>query len=304
MRAAVLTSYGTPSYGDFPDPEDDHVLDVLAAGLNGVDVLIASGTHYFSPKELPVVAGIDGVGRTADGRRVYFSRPPAPYGSMAERAPVQPTAVLPVPDGVSDVVAAALGNAGMAAWMPLSDSGRLAAGETVLVLGATGVVGRLAVQAARLLGAGTVIAAGRDAGRLAELRELGADRTVDLARDDLPGALRAAGGVDVIVDYLWGQPAAAALTAGKPGVRLVHVGDRAGAEAPVPGALLRSLGASITGFLPVWSGAAAMATAYRRLGEAAAAGHLDVPAEAVPLADVAAAWARYPGTRHKLVLVP
>lgn len=240
MRAAVLTSYGTPSFRDFPDPEGDAVVDVLAAGLNGV----------------------------------------------------------------SDVVAAALGNAGMAAWMPLADSGRLNAGETVLVLGATGVVGRLAVQAARLLGAGTVIAAGRDADRLAELRALGADRTVALGQDDLAGALREAGGVDVIVDYLWGQPAATALTAGKPGVRLVHVGDRAGAEAPVPGALLRSLGATITGFLPVWSGPAAMATAYRQLGEAAAAGHLDVPTEAVPLADVAAAWARYPGTRHKLVLVP
>lgn len=304
MRAAVLTSYGTPSFGDFPDPEGDDVVDVLAAGLNGVDVLIASGRHYFSPTELPVVCGIDGVGRTGDGRRVYFSRPPAPYGSMAERAPVVAAAVLPVPDGVSDVVAAALGNAGMAAWMPLADSGRLAAGETVLVLGATGVVGRLAVQAARLLGAGTVIAAGRDADRLAGLRALGADRTVALGQDDLAGALREAGGVDVIVDYLWGQPAATALTTGKPGVRLVHVGDRAGAEAPVPGALLRSLGATITGFLPVWSGPAAMATAYRRLGEAAAAGHLDVPTEAVPLADVAAAWARYPGTRHKLVLVP
>ena len=302
MHAAVLTEYGVPRYGEFPDPDGD-VVDVLAAGLNGVDLLIASGTHYFSPKQLPVVAGIDGVGRTADGRRVYFSRPPAPYGSMAERVPLPPV-TLPVPDGVSDPVAAALGNAGLAAWMPLSDSGRLAAGETVLVLGATGVVGRLAVQAARLLGAGTVIAAGRDTDRLAELRPLGADRTVALGQDDLAAAVRAAGGVDVIVDYLWGQPAATALTAGKPGVRLVHVGDRAGPDAPVPGALLRSLGATISGFLPVWSGPEAISTAYRRLCEAAAAGQLDVPTESVPLADVARAWARYPTTRHKLVLIP
>ena len=302
MRAAILTEYGVPRYGEFPDPEGD-VVDVLAAGLNGVDVLIATGAHYFSPTELPVVCGVDGVGRTADGRRVYFSRPPAPYGSMAERAPV-PAVVLPVPPGVSDPVAAALGNAGLASWMPLSDSGRLAAGETVLVLGATGVVGRLAVQAAKLLGAGTVIAAGRDADRLSELCTLGADRTVALGQDDLAGAVRAAGGVDVIVDYLWGQPAATALTAGKPGVRLVHVGDRAGEDAPVPGALLRSLGATITGFLPAWSGPEAVATAYRRLCEAAAAGQLDVPTESVPLAEVAQAWARYPSTRHKLVLVP
>lgn len=302
MHAAILAEYGAPKYGEFPDPEGD-VVEVLAAGLNGVDVLIATGAHYFSPTELPVVCGVDGVGRTADGRRVYFARPPAPYGSMAERVPLPPM-TLPVPDGVSDVVAAALGNAGMAAWMPLSDSGRLTAGETVLVLGATGVVGRLAVQAARLLGAGTVIAAGRDTDRLAELCTLGADRTVALGQDDLAGAVRAAGGVDVIVDYLWGQPAATALTAGKPGVRLVHVGDRAGGDAPVPGALLRSLGATITGFLPVWAGPQAMATAYRRLCEAAAAGQLDVPTESVPLAEVAEAWARYPSTRHKLVLIP
>jgi NADPH2:quinone reductase len=302
MHAAILTEYGVPRYGEFPDPEGD-VVDLLAAGLNGVDVLIAAGTHYFSPKELPVVCGVDGVGRTTDGRRVYFSRPSAPYGSMAERVPL-PSVVLPVPDGVSDAVAAALGNAGLAAWMPLANSGRLAAGETVLVLGATGVVGRLAVQAARLLGAGTVIAAGRDADRLAELGALGADHVVALGTDDLAAAVRAAGGVDVIVDYVWGQPAATALTAGKPGVRLVHVGDRAGPEAPVPGALLRSLGATITGFLPVWSGPAAVAAAYRRLCEAAAAGRLDVPTETVPLAEVAQAWARYPSTRHKLVLVP
>ena len=93
-------------------------------------------------------------------------------------------------------------------------------------------------------------------------------------------------------------------SAGKPGVRLIHVGDRAGQDAPVPGALLRSLGATISGFLPVWSGPEAIATAYRRLCEAAAAGELDVPTESVPLAEVAQAWARYPSTRHKLVLVP
>jgi NADPH:quinone reductase-like Zn-dependent oxidoreductase len=302
MHAAVLTEYGTPRFGEFADPEGD-VIEVLAAGLNGVDVLIATGAHYFSPSELPVVCGVDGVGRTADGRRVYFARPPAPYGSMAERAPL-PDGVLPVPDGVSDAVAAALGNAGLAAWMPLANSGRLAAGETVVVLGATGVVGRLAVQAARLLGAGTVIAAGRDADRLESLRPLGADRTVALGSDDLAAAIKKAGGADVIVDYLWGEPATTALTAGRPGVRLVHVGDRAGAEAPVPGALLRSLGATITGFLPVWSGPAAVADAYRRLCEAAATGRLDVPTETVPLAEVADAWARYPTTRHKLVLVP
>ena len=302
MHAAVLTEYGIPHYGEFADPEGD-VVDVLAAGLNGVDLLIATGKHYFSPTELPAVAGIDGVGRTADGRRVYFSRPPAPYGSMAERVPV-PAGVLPVPDGVSDAVAAALGNAGLAAWMPLANSGRLAAGETVLVLGATGVVGRMAVQAARLLGAGTVIAAGRDADRLAELSTLGADRTIALGADDLASDLKKAGGVDVIVDYLWGEPATTALAAGKPGVRLVHVGDRAGAQAPMPGALLRSLGATITGFLPMWSGQPAVAAAYQRLCQVAASGELDVPVETMPLAEVAQAWARYPSVRHKLVLIP
>lgn len=137
------------------------------------------------------------------------------------------------------------------------------------------MVGRLAVQAARLLGAGTVIAVGRDAAVLDSLTALGADRTIALdGTVDLTAALRDAGGVDVIVGYLWGPVATAAIAAGHHGVRLVHVGDRAGAEA------------------------------YRQLCEEAAAGRLDVPTEAVPLADVATAWGRYPGARHKLVLSP
>ena len=304
MRAAVLAGYGTPRYGEFAEPGGE-VVTVLAAPLNGVDVMIATGTHYLSPRALPVVSGIDGVGRDAAGRRVYFSLPPAPWGSMAERTQVRPNSTIAVPDGVPDPVAAALGNAGLAAWLPLSYSGRLQPGETVAVLGATGVVGRLAVQAARLLGAGTVIAVGRDAAVLDSLTALGADRTIALdGTVDLTAALRGAGGVDVIVDYLWGPVATAAIAAGHHGVRLVHVGDRAGTEAAVPGPLLRSLGASITGFMPRHTSPAAEAEAYRQLCEEAAAGRLDVPTESVPLADVATAWGRYPGARHKLVLIP
>ena len=308
MRAAVLNDYGVPGFAEFPTPDvapDVEAVTVLAAALNGVDVAIASGEHYLSPRSLPVVTGIDGVGRDATGRRVYFTAPPAPYGSMAERAPVRPGSIVEVPDGVPDAVAAALGNAGLAAWLPLSSTGRLAPGESVLVLGATGVVGRLAVQVARLLGAGKVIAAGRDPHALAGLTALGADETIALGEvDDLTAAVRDAGGADVIVDYLWGDQAVTALAAGRRGVRLVHVGDRAGGHASLPGALLRSLNASVSGFMILHVAPDAREDAYRRLCEEAAAGHLDVPVETLPLSRVADAWARYPGARQRFVLVP
>ncbi|MEO5874994.1 MAG: zinc-binding dehydrogenase, partial [Streptosporangiaceae bacterium] len=229
-------------------------MQVLAATVNAVDKAIASGEHYLSPRELPAVCGIEGVGLLGDGRRVYFGMPVGPHGSMAERTLIDPRRSMPVPDGLDDAVAATLGNAGWAAWLPLSWRAAMRPGEKVLILGATGVVGRLAVQAAALLGAGRVVAAGRDPGALSEVGELGADATVNLAAEsDLTEAFleHMGGPVDVIVDYTWGAPAAAALRAGATGVRLVQVGDRAGQQLTVPAQLMRSLGASIHGFMPI-----------------------------------------------------
>lgn len=313
MKAAVLHRCGAPEFGDFivPDPSDypDGVLvEVRSATINSIDRIAAAGKHYLSPTTFPVVAGIEGAGVTADNRRVYFGRPVSPFGSMAESIVVPAGFAIPIPDSVDFPVAATLGNSGMAALMPFTDTARLKPGDNVVLLGGSGVVGRLAIQAARLLGAGTIAVVGRDEAALAATLPLGASATVStegLSEPQLSAAIReASGGVDVIVDYTWGEPATAALAAGNPGVRLVQVGDRAGATATLAAQQLRSLGASVTGFMPVHHGPEAMTRAYQQLIGWADRGDLTVDHELVPLADVTAAWERSVTVRHKLVLVP
>ena len=306
MKAAVLREFGTPTFEDFPEPQPQpgyEVLDVLAASLNAVDRAIAAGAHYLSPKELPVISGIEGVGRRATGERVYFGRPETPYGSMAERTLVNEHYMMAIPDDLDDAIAATIGNAGWAAWLPLSWRAALAPGESVLILGATGVVGRLAVQAAKLLGAGHVVAAGRDPEALEAVRALGADATVRLDDGDPTDAFLAAGGpYDIIVDYTWGAPAGAALRAGANGVRLVHVGERAGAELNVSGQVIRSKGASIFGFMPIHAAPAIVGAAYLEMAAQVLAGRLIVDVERVPLSAVGEAWHRQ--SRRKIVLTP
>ncbi|RBO82482.1 quinone oxidoreductase family protein [Nocardia puris] len=315
MKAAILRRFGAPEYGEFdaPDPAafpGATAIEVAAATINAIDRITAAGEHYLSPESFPVITGIEGAGVTADNRRVYFGRPLAPFGAMAEYTVVPPGFAIPIPDGVDFPVAATLGNSGMAALMPLTDAARMRPGEHVALLGGSGVVGRLAVQAARLLGAGTITVVGRDPEALADTIELGATATVSTAGgSDIVGlteAIRRAsgGGVDIVVDYTWGDPAVAALAAGNPGVRLVQVGDRAGASASLPAQVLRSLGATVVGFMPVHHGPEAMTRSYRQLAEWADRGELRVDCERVPLAEVARAWERSARVRHKIVLVP
>src|SRR3954452_20787150 len=185
MRAAILRAYdATPEPGDFEEPVDGDgavAADVLAAGLNPVDLRKAAGAFPLAPKPpLPSVAGWEGIVRLEEGSRAYFADPVPPHGALAERTLVDPAATHPVPEGVDDGVAVALGIAGLAGWLALSWSAKLREGETVLVLGATGTVGQVAVQAAKLLGASRVVAAGRNAAGLARAAEVGADETVSL----------------------------------------------------------------------------------------------------------------------------
>ncbi len=184
---------------------------------------------------------------------------------------------------------------------------RLAPGETVLVLGATGIVGRLAVQAAALLGAGRVVAAGRDADALRRTQELGADATVRLDADDLPAAYRdaARGAVDVIIDYVWGPPAKAALQAAAVGARLVQVGTSAGEEIRVPAAAMRGQSLAILGYANYHAPLAVRAAAYRRMAELAGQSQLTGDVERFPLRQVEQAWERQrSGARQRLVLIP
>ncbi len=306
MQAAIVREAGQePTYGDFAEPvaaEGEELLSVRAAAISQVVRSRASGRHYSSAGAFPFVPGVDGVGRRGDGRRVYFFFPRAPYGSMAERTVVPAALCVPLPDDLDDVTAAAIANPGMSSWAAYTERAQLKAGETVLVNGATGAAGRLAVQIARHLGARKVIATGRNAAALRDVEALGADVVIPLGDDAhaLETAFQGqfAAGVDVVVDYLWGRSAEALLTAAaKAGpdavpIRYVEVGSVSGAEIALPSAVLRStaielMGSGI-GTIPL----PRLTAVIRDLLGAAVPAGLRVATHTVPLSEVEAAWRR------------
>lgn len=258
MKAAIVIEAGKPPvYGDFrnPVPEGDEVrLTVSAAALSTVAKSRASGRHYSSPGSIPFVVGIDGVGRLDDGRRMYFVLPRAPFGSMAEQTVVPIAQCVVLPDELDDVTAAAIANPGMSAWAALVERAHLTAGEVVLVNGATGTAGRLAVQIARHLGARKVIATGRNAGVLGTL---GADVAIPLGSlgDEFEAALQAEfqSGIDIVLDYLWGPSAERIIVAAAKAarealpIRFVHIGSVSSPEITLPSAALRSSAIELMG---------------------------------------------------------
>ena len=310
MRAAVLHKHGaTPRAGEFDDPREQSgcvLVDVAAAGLHHLDLHKASGSYYTGPPPLPSVVGTDGVGRLQDGTRVYFDESVPPYGSMAERTLVPRDVLLEVADGVDDAVAAALGNTGLGGWLALEWRSGLQPGETVLVLGASGAVGSIAVQAARLLGAGRVVAADRPSPRL---HELGADAVVEVdGGEDLADRIREAaqGEVHVTIDMLWGAPAIAAMNAAARFARHVEVGSMAGQEIALPAPLIRSASIDVRGFSVAHPPLDLKRDAYLRLTKHAADGDITVDVNPCPLDDVADAWERQRRAAGgpKTVLVP
>jgi NADPH:quinone reductase-like Zn-dependent oxidoreductase len=305
MHAAVVNTLGEPpAYQSFPDPvplDDEVLVQVRAAGLHPIVKGLASGSHYASGGGLPAVPGIDGVGTLADGSRVYFVFVRKPWGTMGERAAAPQSKCIPVPDGLDDIHAAAIANPGMSAWVSMKTRAGIVAGETVLILGATGVAGQLAIQTARLLGAKRVIAAGRNIAALAS-----ADVDAVIALGDSEDAVReaftaqAATGIDVIIDYLWGRPTELLLEALAKGfkassthrTRLVEVGSSAGPNITLPGATLRSIDLTLLGS---GFGSASLEEIFATiptLFSMAAQGKLTVDVEPVPLADVESAWTR------------
>jgi NADPH2:quinone reductase len=323
VRAAVLRRHGAPpEYGSHAAPQrgpGEVLIRVTAAPVNPLDLLCASGTSYFGEPALPYVPGTQGVGivEEADGipagQRVWFSgtagmRPGD--GSMAEWCVAEEPAVMAVPDGVGDDLAAALGLSAIAAWMALTWRGGLQPGELVLVLGASGNVGQVGVQAARLLGAGRVVAACRDPLGRARATELGADAVADLSGDD-PGELadrlsHAAGDlVDLVLDPVWGRPAEAAAQVLAPRGRLVNLGSSAGAVASFGSAALRSGVLSVLGYTNNALTDEQRAAALREILTHAAAGRLTADRETMPLADAAQAWSRCGQAPHRRgVLIP
>jgi NADPH2:quinone reductase len=320
MHAAVLNTIGAvPRYDEFPEPvaqnDGEVIVHVHAASLKAVDKQLAGGSHYASRGELPRVCGTDGVGHLEDGRRVFFGGPRPPYGAMAERTVVPRAFTFAVPENVNDETAAALPNPGISAWLSLAYRAKLAHGENVLILGATGVTGKLAVKIAKRLGAARVVAAGRNQQTLETLGELGADATIPLTlpASELSEAFaREAGerGFQVVIDYVWGPPAQAFLAAMTRGefaamqteTRLVQVGESAGPTITLPAAVLRSTAVTIMGTAGI-PPREVLIDAFQRVMAYAATGELLIDTERVRLADVENAWQReQPGRR--LVLIP
>lgn len=319
MRAAVLSKLGAaPSVEDFPNPvasESEALVAVSAAALKPIDRQLAAGTHFASPREFPVVCGSDGVGRLSSGSRVFFGGPRRPYGAFAEHTVVRRQQCFAVPDSLDDATAAAVANPGVSAWLSLSHRARLAGGETVLILGATGVTGRLAVQIAKILGASRVIAAGRDPEALASLPALGADATVSLnqSQESLAEAFRLQNRekrFDVILDYVWGAPTEAVLAAitaqefaaSGSEMRLVQAGESAGPTIQLSAAALRSTALTLmgtAGIPPMEVLSAALTQVFARAAE----GRLRIETEQLPLSELEAAWSR-PSTLRRLVFRP
>lgn len=313
MNAAIVQAFDRPPvYGEVapPTPGPGEVaVTVLAAAVSELVKGIASGRHYSAPKAPGFVPGVDGVGRLADGRRVYFVFPRT--GALAERSVVAEAQCVPLPDDLDDVTAAALANPGMSSWAALTRRVRLVRGETVLINGATGTSGQLAVQIAKHLGAGRVIATGRNPEALARLPELGADAVISLEQDDLAASFREAlVGVDVVLDYLWGPSAEALIRAtgaiadhaGAARVRFVQIGSVGGADITLPAAVLRSSGLELLGS---GLGSVSRPELVAVIGELLAAARpadLRIATRAVPLAEVESVWEG--GDRRRLVLQP
>ncbi len=317
MRAAIVRTAGEiPIYGEFPEPALAAGMDrihVSAAAMSPLAKSRASGSHYSATGLLPFVVGIDGVGRLDDGRRVYFLGPLAPQGSLSERTQVPTARWALLPDELSDVTAAAIANPGMSSWAALTERARLQKGETVLVNGATGTAGRLAVQIAQYLGAGKVIATGRNIDALQHIAALGADVTIQLV-DDEAATLDSfkqqfSDGIDVVVDYLWGKSAEQLLIAGaKAGpdgrpIRFIQIGSASRGEIALPSSVLRSspiaLMGSGLGSVPM-DRLMASADAVLR---AAIPGNFQIATKPVPLSDVAAAWLGDDSTKRTVFVI-
>lgn len=310
MKAAVVETLGAPpQYTDFPDPipgPGQEVIDVRAAGVHHIDLTRATGA--LGPVSAPFVVGTDGVGMLSSGRRVFFEASLPPYGSWATKSLAASENLLEPSEHVTDAVAAALGNTGLAAWLALSWRAELQAGERVLVLGAGGAVGSIAVQAARALGARTVVAADRPGPGLDRCLGLGADSIVSVTSAELTGELRSASGgsgYDVIIDPVWGHPALAAIGAAARGARHIQVGHSASEAVELPAVSIRAARLNLLGFSVFEAPRQLRRDAYSKLTESAARGGISVTLDTVPLAQAADAWKRQrAGSPLKLVLVP
>jgi NADPH:quinone reductase-like Zn-dependent oxidoreductase len=311
MRAAVIRRSGaTPALDQFANPQPGPGLSVgtlVAAALNPLDVLIVNDQLPFRRLQPPCVAGYEAVVQLGDGTRCYLAGPPIPYGALAELVPVPDSAGFPVPAGLDPGLAAALGVAGIVGWVALDYRGHIQAGDTVLVLGAGGSAGQLAVQSARVLGAGRVVGAARGKA-LGQAADRGADAVVDLADDqaiDAGLAAAAPGGYDVIVDFLWGAPAPHAMNHANVGARYIQVGSSAGPTSTIAAAAIRNKLLTIVGHGQAATPAEVRRPAYAQLMRHAVDGKFTLDLEQTRLDDISQTWEDLKaGPPRKLVVTP
>lgn len=279
VRAARLHEIGgVPQVDDVDAPEGANVVAVAAAALNPIDIAIGTGRFYGGSPNPPYVIGGEGVGKAADGRRVWFRG----NGAIAEQAAASPDQTFEIPAGVDDATALACGVAGVTGWLAVSWRAKVTPDDTVLVLGASGTLGSVAAQGAKLLGAKRVIGAARNTGRVPDA----ADDVVELNGDyDLPEAT-------VVVDALWGVPAERALARAARGVRYVQLGQSAGPTASLESGWVRGRVMNLLGHSLFATPGEVLAQGYRELCEHAAAGRIAVSSETFPLESIAEAWER------------
>lgn len=309
MKAAVVRSFDEPPrYEDCPAPvangSEEMVVEVLAAGLHPRVRSQAGGFHYTSDGELPLVPGVDAVVRDENGKLRFTILDDTTMGTMAEQTVMELDRSVVLPDGIDPVLVAAAINPAMSSWVALRRRIKFGRKQRVLILGATGNAGRMAIQVAKRFGAAGVTAAGRDTARLTDLSALGADQT--LTFDELGKAAD----VDVVLDYVWGEPTAQAMVDvitsradRSKDLTWIEIGAVGGPEAKVPAAALRAARLQIVG-----SGIGSVpGRDFRKempgLLKAVVGGAFDVRAKSVPLAEVERAWTTPPG-EDRVVLVP
>lgn len=319
MHAALVEGFGgPPRYRETAAPiagQGEVLLQVRAAALSNLVRSQANGSHYSSGTKLPFTPGNDGVGvSVADGARVYFISPRAPFGSMAEYAVVSQARTIPLPANIDDAFAAALGNPGLATWGSLLGRAKLQPGEAVLINGATGIAGKQAVQVAKYLGASKIIATGRNEAALAEVARLGASQTILLTQPEdrlLSTFSSALPEVQVVLDYLWGTSAELILQAaaghgspeGEPRIRFVQIGSISGNSIPLSAQWLRSSGVELLGSGLGSLSAQQIVQSLTTMFAAASKVKFEIEIDELPLANVEEAWTRK-GDDRRIVFIP
>jgi NADPH2:quinone reductase len=323
MKAAVIHAFGdVPHYEEFPDPTldtDDTLIQVQAVVLENFDKMTAAGKHYASNHlfpAFPAVVGHSGVGRLADGTLVSFGGVKPPYGTMAEKAVVPQQYAMyisPVPGGVAAAVAAALPASALTSILPLKYGARLQSGETVLINGATGVSGKVALQIAKLLGAGRIVGTGRDEAGLRSIMHLGADVAIDLKQPDeniTEAFLQEAGkGYDIVLDFLWGHPTELLLKTLVPKAagfathrtRFIQIGEAAGSTLSLAAETLRTSGVEMTGAGNI--SPEVVPEALKQVWQWIQEHQVQIDIEEVPLKDIAEAWQRTTEGK-RIVIIP